>query len=261
LWRGAFGGTENIDGHYRDILRLGISAERIPPLAFRPKAGTGAVSLSNYKKALRHYLQDKGNIGGKADWVKSAGRIPIYKHSKDVARFMLFCASDDAVPDQSAPGLIKQGRPDVAPMMNLKRWYNEDYFTVEHIAPQNHEIGWDTAIYDDPDTIHRLGNLLLLPQDENSVAGNRSWDHKRLLYTLLSASDDSEFDAAKEACKKVGLNFGKKAEEVLEKSSYLGMCKSVTEMSEKWNTDFIEKRSKRIAELAWKRLAPWLDLT
>lgn len=260
LWRGAFGGTENIDSHYRDIMRQGVPKEKINPLACRPKTGTGAVSISNYKKALRHYLASKGKISGKADWVKSATKTPIYRHSKDVARLILFCASDDTVPDKSAPGLIKRGRSGIAPMMNLERWHNESYFTVEHIAPQNAVTGWDTEIYDDPDTVHRLGNLLLLPQDENAFAGNRPWPHKRLLYKLLSATDGTEFSTAKKECEKAGLNFSNKAEEILEKSSYLGMCKSVAALTGEWKTNFIQKRSERIAELAWNRLAPWLEL-
>ena len=55
LWRGAKGGTENIDSLYRDIMRSGVNfgGQVIPPLARRVNGKSGALSLANYKKALR----------------------------------------------------------------------------------------------------------------------------------------------------------------------------------------------------------------
>ena len=41
--------------------------------------------------------------------------------------------------------------------------YNaKDYFTREHIAPQSQK-NWKSDIYEKSDTIHKPGNLLLLP--------------------------------------------------------------------------------------------------
>ena len=146
-------------------------------------------------------------------------------------------------------------------MMNLSRWHNSDYFTVEHIAPQRLVGGWANNIYEDPDTVHRLGNLLLLPQEENSLLANRSWNHKRVMYELLSSADEDEFEAAKGKCGKLGLNLSKQADEIFENASYLGMCRSVAAKTTDWDKAFIEARSTRIAELAWDRISSWLDLT
>lgn len=261
LWRGAFGGTENIDSHYRDIMRQGIEAKKVPPLAKRPKLGTGAVSIANYKKALRHYLQDKGKLKTKEDWVKAAGRTPIYDRSRAVARFLVFSASDDAIADDVSPGLIKRGRRGIASMMTADRWHDGDYYTVEHVAPQTPATGWESEIYKDRDVVHCLGNLILLPAEENSVLGSRPWPHKRLMYRLLSASDETVFGSAKAECQKNGLTLSKKTDEVLSKSGYLGMCKSLAERPDNWDKAFIAARSQRIAELAWDRIAPWLDLS
>ncbi|ADE13303.1 protein of unknown function DUF262 [Nitrosococcus halophilus Nc 4] len=258
LWRGAFGGTSNIDRHYRDIMRQSTGKDKIPPLAKRPKSGTGAVSIANYKKALRTILEEKGSITSRDDWVKATARTPVYKYPV-IARFLLFLASDDAIVDKSEPGLVIRGRKGLASMLALNRWRDKDYFTVEHIAPQSNTTGWQADIYDDADAINRLGNLILLPPNENSLLGNRSWEHKRLLYRVLAAEDQESFDKAKAACSAKGLTLSKKAEEILDKANYLGLCKSVASKNDDWSLGFIEKRSRCIAGLAWDRLAPWLD--
>lgn len=260
LWRGAKGGTENIDSHYRDIMRSGanIGSETIPPLARRPNGKAGAVSLANYKKALRLILEHKGHISSKDEWVKQVSRTGIYQHSAVLARFLLFCASDDAVPDHVEKGLIERGRPERAPMLRLGQWNNEAYFTVEHIAPQSVNTGWEANIYHEPQTVHTLGNLILLPGEENNIIGDKSWEHKRLMYSLLAADTQAEFDAISRDLGAAGLTLSKTATEVLGNARYLGMCKSVAAYNHPWSLEIIENRTKRFAELAWERLEPWL---
>jgi uncharacterized protein DUF262/uncharacterized protein DUF1524 len=260
LWRGAMGGTENIDSHYRDIMRSGINMEGevIPPLARRPNGKSGALSLTNYKRALRLVLQHKGKIKTKEEWVKEVSRISIYRYPI-VARFLVFCASDDAVPDKAEKGLVEKGRKGISPLLMLSQWNNEAYFTIEHIAPQSPGAGWDDGeIYSQPQTVDTLGNLTLLPKEENNVIGNKSWEHKRLMYSLLSAETQSEFDDIECKLSSVGLTLSKTADEVLKNATYLGLCKSVALYDQKWSLTIIEKRTQRFAELAWDRLAPWL---
>lgn len=258
LWRGAFGGTENIDSHYRDIMRLGFSSLKINPLAANPENAPGIVSLVNYKKALRYILESKGNIKDRVDWVRKASQIPIYRANKDVARFLLICASNNSIVDDSAPGLIKKGQDGVLNMMTSEIWENEDYFTVEHIAPQSKSTEWDLNLYEPDEQIHRLGNLILVPQEVNSILGNRNWGHKLNMYKLLSAKDPQKFNEYKKACAKDGLVLSKKAEEVIDKTKFLSMCESVSRFPNSWDKDIIDKRSERIAELAYDNLWAWL---
>lgn len=260
LWRGAKGGTENIDSHYRDIMRSGanIGGETVPPLARRPNGKTGALSLANYKKALRLTLEHKGDVSSKDEWVKLVSRTGVYQHSAVLARFLLFCASDDAVPDQTEKGLIERGRPERAPMLRLSQWNDEAYFTVEHIAPKSISAGWEAEIYNEPQTVHMLGNLILLPGDENNIIGSKSWEHKRLMYKLLAADTQTEFDTISATLGSAGLTLGKTAEKVLGNAKYLGMCKSVATYDEPWSLEIIERRTIRCAELVWDRLKPWL---
>ena len=260
LWRGAMGGTENIDSHYRDIMRVGIHSggESVPPLARNPTDKLGVVSIDNYKKALRLVLRDKGKIQTKEDWVSRASKIPIYHHSRHLARFLVFCSSDNTVSDKSKKGLLKRGRSRINSLLNLSQWQDEAYFTVEHIAPKSQGTGWKEDIYNDPNIVDTLGNLILLPEKENNVLGNRSWEHKKLMYSLLAAETEDEFNDLKAKLRSVELNLSKTANEVLKNAEYLGFCKSVARYDKDWSLEIIEKRSHCFAELAWDRLATWL---
>lgn len=264
LWRGAMAGTENIDAVYRDIMRTGVTYKdeagtevAVPPLAKRPLDGTGVVSLANYKRALRQSLLK--HFATKEDWIKAAARTPIYDHSEPIAKFLLMVAAHDAVPDQDHGGLLAAGRPGVAPMLDPKLWNDQSVLTVEHIAPQNGGENWSEEITDEPDRVHRLGNLTLLPQTENSIVGNKPWAHKRLFYRMLSADTEADQQKIIEEAARVGLTLSNKAKKVVVEGKHLGMLKSLTGV-ETWDADFIERRSRRFAELIWVRLAPWLDL-
>ena len=259
LWRSAKGGTENIDSHYRDIMRVGIKDENIPPLARRtPDEKSGLVSLPNYKKALRWLLKNKAGVETQDEWVQIVIKTDVYSHSNVLARFLLFCASDDAVPDKTQQGLIKRGRQELAPMLRPTEWKNDVYFTVEHIAPQSKSAGWDPAIFEDHGIVHTLGNLMLLPSEANKVLSKRSWEHKRLVYQLLASETQSEFESISEKLAEESLQLSPKATDVLAKAKYLGMCKSVVLFDKPWSVDIIQKRTRRFAELAWDRLKPWL---
>ena len=260
LWRGAKGGTENIDSHYRDIMRSGmnINGEAIPPLARRPNGRSGALSLVNYKRAMQVILEHKADVRTKEKWVELVSRIDIYLHSIVLARFLLFCASDDAVPDASYKGLIERGRAGCSPMLKLSQWNNNVYFTVEHIAPQSQSAGWEKDIFTEPENVHKLGNLLLLPAEENNIVGNKNWEHKRLMYRLLASETKTEFDKIKAEVGAAGLTLSKTAGVVLDNAKYLGICKSVALFEKPWCLDIIQERTRRFAELAWDRLYPWL---
>ena len=266
LWRGAKGTTHNIDSHYRDIMSSGIhhGNQHVPPLAQHPKGSPGVVLISNYKKALRLVLQHKGKIESKEEWIKQASTTAIYQYAKVITRFLIFCASNDTVADETEKGLLTRGRSDINPMLTLNRWNDKAYFTIEHVAPQSRNANWNEDIYDDiyndSKAVHTLGNLILLPEEENDAVGNKSWKHKKLMYSLLSAKTEEEFSTLLPELQEAGLNLSKRANEVLNKAKYLGLCKSIAWFDKEWSLEIIEKRSRCLAELAWDRLAKWLDL-
>lgn len=257
MWRAGVGGSATtIDSKYREVLANKIDG-KYGPLAVRPKTNVGSVSLLNYKKALKHFLLTEG-ILDKDAWVKAVSRQPIY-NQKTVARYLIFLACHDAVVDSKVAGLIELGRPNVLPLLASQHWFDRNYLTVEHIAPQSNSGNWPSGIYEDLSKVNALGNLTLLPGAENTMVGNRSWPHKRALYAILSAKTQEEFDARKDECGKIGLTISLKAEQVLGNAKYLPMCESLSKKADDWSAEFIDLRSKRLAELAWERLSPSLD--
>ena len=196
LWRGAKGGTANIDNHYRAIMRTGVqfAGETRPPLARRTPNKSNDVSPEDYRRALAITLQEKGNISNKDEWIAAISRVEVYRSSTPLARFLLFCASDDTVADADSAGLIKAGRPGINPMLTLEQWNDDAYLTVEHIAPQSKNEGWREDIYSNPVLVNTLGNLTLLPQAENELLEDKSWTHKRAVYRLLTTKTSEEFE-------------------------------------------------------------------
>ena len=262
LWRGAKGGTANIDNHYRAIMRTGVqfAGETRPPLARRPPGKPSELSLENYRRALAITLKEKGNISNKDEWIAAISRVEVYKSSASLARFLLFCASDDTVADADNGGLIKAGRLGINPMLTLERWNDDAYLTVEHIAPQSRSEGWREDIYSNPQLANTLGNLTLLPEAENELLGNKSWIHKRAVYRLLTSKTQEEFDLQAGTLEKIGLTLSKDAVTILSNARYLGLCESIAMVEDEWSAQMVEERTKCLAGLAWDRLALWLHL-
>ena len=264
LWRGGKGGTASIDDCYRHIMNGGVTPKgnTIKAMARRSRGVSSVPSLEEYKAALNTLFRDEGDFQGKHDWVRRVGDVPIYKDSHVVARFLLFCASDDSIPDELSPGLIERSRSGRAPMLGWDQWTDEKYYTVEHIAPRSKADGWEDDIFDRERTVHTLGNLILLPGDVNSVFSNRPWTHKRLMYELVSADTDAEvarlLDLVKTQSEEDNRTLSATAENVVGNADYLGMCKSVAQVQEPWSSEIIEQRTTRLAELAWDRLTLWL---
>jgi hypothetical protein len=263
LWRAAKRGTANIDAYYRDILKTGINDKSlgifIPALARHRKDKKGVLSLENYKKALNYFLKQKGSFVEKEDWVKVVSKEPIFETGSAVAKFILFCASHDAIPDDAVGGLIKRGRKNISPIFDVELFKSDDYFSVEHIAPQTNDGKWSSDIYEDKTTIHRLGNLTLLPEKENTLLGNRPWNEKKLFYSMMCSVTNEEFCQYKEKLKECGISLSKRSEDIIEKAKYLGICKSIITYKKEWSLEIIEMRSKRIAELAWDKIIEWLN--
>ena len=258
LWRGAYRTTENIDSVYRSVMLTGQPADNILPLAKHPKEDQlGAASLSGYKRMLWAKLSSA--FADRDAWVKSAARNPVYEASREVARFILLAASDDATGDPKVPGLIIRGTKGLAPTVQTRAWGADSHVSAEHIAPQSPKGGlWKDEIYEDPQTIHRLGNLILLPSAENTMLGNKGWEHKQLIYQYLCAETPADAEAIYDTFGGKGLTVSKKAEALLGGASFMRMCKAIAAVPSEWSLDMIDQRSTRIAELAYDRIVGWL---
>ena len=187
-------------------------------------------------------------------------QLDVYKQSRELAKLLLYLATHDTAPDTNVSGLVAKARPGSLNMLTLDRW--RDDLTVEHIAPQSrNSLGWEKGLYDDADLVNSLGNLTLSPGPENSSLGNRTWAAKRVMYQVLGTASLAELSVRLAAAKQSGIPFASSTEKILEKAVYLPHLAAVSEVTGEWSAELVKKRSKRLSELAWDRIAPWLGLT
>lgn len=266
LWRAYKRGTKNIDAHFRSIMRgLKSRDKEIVCDAFcrrpREKNVDSTLSIDEYKKALRVILQDEGNITAMEDWVERLKEVPVYDDNQTVTRFLLFAASHYSTKDNGNPGLIKHGRKsDDTRMFNINRWRQDSTLTVEHIAPRNRREGddsWSEDLYNRPvrEGLDKLGNLILVPADINAVLSNHTREMKWRFYRALSNKD---FDEMRRITEDSDHAVSEAAWQKIEDSPILPLCEAVSEYEGTWDKEFVEQRTKRLAELAWQNIESWL---
>lgn len=261
LWRSSRRTTENLDAHYRKLMVTGYPEVGLKPLAraiVEPDPES-FLDVSLLKKAFLSILEGEGDVGTKDKWVKAVSKIPAYSNQKEITRFILLAAAHDSVEDKAIPGLTTAGRTGILPMLDIKNWKGDQSQTIEHIAPQERSSeGWSEKIYEDQELIDRLGNLTLLPSRENSSLKNGSWARKKLFYKILSANTADELEPLLAQAKSQGISFSQTTSDLLAESIYLPLVKAVATVEGDWTSDLIEKRTIRIAELAWDRIHSWL---
>lgn len=262
LWRASRRGTENIDMIYRRLMEVGHPGVGMPPLArsFNDGQLHPAPDAELLRLALVSHLQIDGKIESKDEWVKVAARVPAYKSHREITRFLLLAAAHDSAEDKSVPGLTVAGKAGLLPLFDFAHWRDDNSQTVEHIAPVTRQDSWLEELYEDAETIDRLGNLTLLPGVENASLGNSSWARKRLIYKVLSAETSDELDPLLKQAEAQGIEVSENTADLLANSKHLPMTKAAASVEGDWTLDLVEKRSVRIAELAWLRIAPWLGL-
>lgn len=265
LWRTAHGGTDGIDTQYRKIMHEGIPGH-CGPIA-RTKAGSHDLNqlpaVDGVLAGLRSLLGQSTtyNFQTRDEWVKFAVSRPIYDDQVELSRFLLLLASHHAVPDGST-GLTKDGQiADHTDFLTDDRYATDDRLaTIEHVAPQtNSDNNWESTIYSKPVTVNMLGNLTLLPLDDNSMISNRSWSEKKSLYRALSADAPDESKAILEQAIKEGLNLSQeKCDYIVERRQHLPVLQSIAAFDGAWNAAFIEKRTIHLLTRAWSILDKWL---
>ena len=81
------------------------------------------------------------------------------------------------------------------------------------------------------------------------------------MYSVLSSASTDELDARLEAAKLEGITLSDSTQSILKMSKYLPQVRAISELQGEWTAAVITARSRRIAELVWDRVAPWLDIT
>lgn len=222
LWRGvaADANTDRIDAQYKEIIED----------LYRYDA-----DIDKLKSKFRERLSGKwkNNKSGQRDftketWVEEFSGINLYKKIK-LARFMLFVAFHKSIFDQETFQLENSKLK----FLTSDNYHGDTYKTVEHVVPQSHK------------TINRPGNLILLPQNINSKAGNQKFIDKKRIYEDCLAKEQHEGDDL----------------------PYLRILREIASYDEK-DTDqhghlteqAITTRGERLGNAIWETLAnDWLD--
>jgi hypothetical protein len=257
LWRSSRSTTSGIDDVHRSLIKTGLAATHLQPLARSSTSVNNLPTVRELKTALRSLLAAKASISDQAGWVTLVNSQPIYETAKILARYILLCAHDDVVPDPNADGHVIRGANGTWRTRSIDVWRN--HYSVEHIAPQRKrstDASYATALYDEGD-ISRLGNLTLLPDRLNSLIGNRDWPFKRDVYEMLAITDPQQRVAALKSGNLYSLSA--KSKTLLESSDFIPFCRFVAMFpGPAIERSYIADRGKRLAELAWDRL--WSDL-
>ena len=250
LWRSALP-NKGLDEIYRKLLSNHICWEK----------GDANLTSVYLKDHLRKILVNK-NIGTQQEWFIKARQDLRYDIVKTVCKFALFVAAHDTKVDSSNPGLMKIALPKTAPHLTPELWKSPDFKSIEHVAPQKHDLNstWDQNIYSNGD-YQRIGNLILLPVDINAIIGAKPWIEKLIYYQFLSLTDVESQKKLKEEATRYGITLSeKKVLEPLQKAGHQNHITSVVNIgvSGNWDQKLIEQRTERICEILWQRMISWL---
>ena len=265
LWRASRRTTGNIDREYRQIMSgtecLALSGPLARTASLSSSATPALVDVEMLKRELRARLlaPEHGAILDRESWVKLANALPLYQVNSALTRILLLAAYHDAAPDHSSLGLIMKAKPGSASFLTFVSYVDDRHLTIEHIAPQSGQAGWDASLYQERDTVHRIGNLVLAPLILNSSFGNRPWVEKRVLFGALGASTHSESEALIESAKSNNIKFAMSTDQLVQESHAMPQLVALAQRTEDWSIDFVDERGARLLELAWDRLWPWLQ--
>lgn len=251
LWRAALPNT-GLDDVYRQMLRAGKMSWQGDP---------AALTATNLKFQLRASLNDKG-VDDRQDWLSKATQHLRYDNVKTVCRFALFVTSHDTITDRDEPGLMKVGTAGSYSYLEPAKWVSKDFKSIEHIAPQTPPDGseWDKKLYEEFD-FQRIGNLTLLPTEINSSAGNKRWRDKRIYYLHLAETDLDNLEALKKEAEENGVELKEQTIALLKNTDHKHHIKPIVflDTDGSWDKDLVDRRSRRMCEIVWDRLHPWLE--
>ena len=254
LRRSITGNTARIDSDFRKTMEK---------LCIGVNDSDSLVGLDELKSMLRKHLAARRiEVIDKDSWVSQVCEVPLADHSKPLCRFLLFAASNNARADVGNPGLLKREGEipsNELAFLNYSNWEDSKYATVEHVAPVSNSTGvWDAENYIRPNTRHTIGNIVLLPQKENSSIGDAPWTKKKIFYRALVAHTSIGRTNLIDQAETEGSTFKKQIKDLLNEQDRLHMLDPIATVDE-WTERIIKQRTKNILDLAWDTIAPWLS--
>ena len=255
--RAVTGGTAGIDSVFR-----GIMSGSGDNLCYGLQTKNPLLPAHKLKELLQAYLADsKIGVTDKQSWIERAKQTEIADKAKPLAKFLVLAASQYARLDASNPGLMTRAdhRESVDEAhLSHANWISEHYKSIEHVAPvSNSSGGWDVEIYRTQQLRHTLGNVVLLPQRENSILGNSPWPKKKYFYLALSEKTRTKQEEYFEKARSEGFEFSRKTVEIIKNGPRLLLLDPIRKAVD-WDAAFIQRRTVNLLDLAWGSIAPWL---
>ncbi|WP_423147923.1 GmrSD restriction endonuclease domain-containing protein [Rubrolithibacter danxiaensis] len=252
LWRSAYG-NGGLDDAYRTFFKG--SKQGLEPHQWIESRD---FNLSELKTYLQQVLAGR-EITDRNSWLAKALPFCRYDNSTTIVKFALYNAAHDTIPNTDQKGVMKAATPHSAPFLRLSQWKNPDFQTIEHIAPERSEGDWSTSLYGLDKLYHSVGNLTLLPNGVNISASNRGWKEKVLYYKHLSEQDIDKLVELANKAKAAGIELAENTVKMLQGSNYSShIAHILTYEDAEWNAEIVQKRAKKILELLWDRIAPWI---
>ena len=143
-------------------------------------------------------------------------------------------------------------------MLTYAGWSTSSHKTIEHVAPQSGNSGWNGNIYENKEIVHRIGNLALLPIDANSSISDRPPGEKSVLYKALAQTTPADAQAVLDAARDVFVVSNEA--NLIHKATYLPHLSAVASVTNSWDANVIQGRGENLLSLAWDKLAPWLGV-
>ncbi len=261
IWRASRTTTDRIDQVYRDLMSKGSPEHGVAGLARGLRNGKPLPSAATIKTILASRLKadraDGGaNITGKQEWIDKVVTQPLYDVNSTLARFLLLIAFHDSV--DTDDGKLVAGKDGSHTTLTFDSWIDDRYLSVEHIAPQSKPKGWASDLYQDEE-FERLGNLTLLPLNANQSLSDRLWEHKRKLFGALAATTAADAVVIMDQLKASGVDLSKVAGSI-HSGHFLPHVRALSKVTTDWNLAAVDARGRELADLAWRRLAPWLGM-
>jgi hypothetical protein len=255
LWRLAHGGTEGIDDALRAVMSsdAGISRKQCP------SPSLASISATKVIDALRARLtggDGKPDLLDASVWMSLAESQPSYIRAPKFAKIALAAAFHKATTDRSDPRILVDSRdPSRVELSDKAPWW-EFRYNIEHLVPQSRGEGSLN-----PELLHGLGNLTLVPTWVNSSLSDKEWSRKRRLFELMA--EKSEIDARQFVDRLAN-------EELLERSDrtslerindegvFQDIAKSLAALPGELDSEGIRNRGKNLLQRAHARLCTWL---
>lgn len=266
LWKG-LGSQKYPDSVYKSLFS---SATNVSHLNGRENQTLSFVKGEFMRALTELSLETHGTDLGREAWASSVSGLPIYKNqNRPLAKFLLYLIHHDAAPDfgDLYHGTIKDGPGASNSIFNCQLWSAN--IQIEHISPKNqpdplkYPAHGDSRIYSDPDSIHVLGNLTLLKANENAAVSDREWPEKLHFYWSLTNCGIRGTITEEQLWERLGIESHPPSLQRLAAGvdyiQHLAPLVWYGINGGRLTLDFINARSKHLAERAFDKLTHWLD--